>query len=58
MIVALIGLNKGLIGQDIYVTLVLMSLLTTMVAPIFLKRTIGIRKSRNERVVLNVLKTD
>jgi Kef-type K+ transport system membrane component KefB len=37
MIVALIGLNKGLIHQDIYVTLVLMSLLTTMLTPIFLR---------------------
>lgn len=41
MIVALIGLNKGLIGQDIYVTLVLMSLLTTMVTPILLRGIIG-----------------
>lgn len=37
MIVALIGLNKGLIQQDIYVSLVLMSLLTTMVTPILLR---------------------
>ena len=37
MIVALIGLNAGLIGQDIYVTLVLMSLLTTILTPIVLR---------------------
>ena len=34
MIVALIGLEAGLIGQGVYVTLVLMSLLTTLVTPI------------------------
>ena len=34
MIVALIGLESGIIGQDIYVTLVLMSLLTTLITPI------------------------
>lgn len=34
MIVALIGLNAGAIGQDIYVTLILMSLLTTLITPI------------------------
>ncbi len=37
MIVALIGLNKGLIGQEIYVSLVLMSLLTTIITPIVLR---------------------
>jgi Kef-type K+ transport system membrane component KefB len=34
MIVALIGLEAGIIGQGIYVTLVLMSLLTTLFTPI------------------------
>jgi Kef-type K+ transport system membrane component KefB len=34
MIVALIGLETGIIGQDVYVTLVLMSLLTTLITPI------------------------
>ena len=34
MIVALIGLETGIIGQGIYVTLVLMSLLTTLITPI------------------------
>ncbi|MBI2661231.1 cation:proton antiporter [Candidatus Woesearchaeota archaeon] len=37
MIVALIGLNSGLIKQDIYVSLVLMSLLTTIITPIVLR---------------------
>lgn len=37
MIIALLGLNAGLIKQDIYVTLVLMSLLTTIVTPIVLR---------------------
>ncbi len=40
MIVALIGLNAGLIKQDIYVTLVLMSLLTTIITPIVLRNWI------------------
>ena len=34
MIVALIGLNAGIIDQGIYVAIVLMSLLTTLVTPI------------------------
>ena len=37
MIVALLGLNAGLIKQDIYVSLVLMSLLTTIITPIVLR---------------------
>ncbi len=37
MIVAVIGLNSGLIMQDIYISLVLMSLLTTIITPILLK---------------------
>ena len=34
MIVALIGLEAGIIEQGVYVTLVLMSLLTTLITPI------------------------
>lgn len=34
MIVALIGLESGIIGQGVYVALVLMSLLTTIITPI------------------------
>jgi len=37
MIVALIGLNQGLIKQDIYVSIILMSLVTTIVTPIILR---------------------
>jgi Kef-type K+ transport system membrane component KefB len=38
MIVALIGLNLGILKQDVYVSLVLMSLLTTVLVPIILRR--------------------
>ncbi|MFH1174365.1 MAG: cation:proton antiporter [archaeon] len=37
MIVALLGLNAGIIGQNIYVALVLMALLTTVITPFMLK---------------------
>ncbi len=37
MIVALIGLNQGIIGQDIYISIVLMALLTTMITPLVLR---------------------
>lgn len=37
MIIALIGLNAGIIGQDIYVSLVMMSLLTTVATPLLLR---------------------
>jgi Kef-type K+ transport system membrane component KefB len=40
MIVALIGLTQGLIAQDIYVSLVVVALLTTVVSPPLLKRTV------------------
>ncbi|MBE3122152.1 MAG: cation:proton antiporter, partial [Thermoplasmata archaeon] len=40
MIVALIGLNIGIIKQDIYVSLILMSLLTTIFIPIVLRHYI------------------
>ena len=38
MIVALMGLSAGLINQDIYAAIVLMSLLTTIIAPIVLRK--------------------
>ncbi len=41
MIVALIGLNQNIFGQEIYVSLVLMSLLTTIIAPIILRNLFG-----------------
>lgn len=34
MIVALIGLNAGVIGQEIFVAILLMSLVTTVVTPV------------------------
>ncbi len=34
MIVALLGLNLSLIGQDIYASIVVMSILTTVITPI------------------------
>ena len=37
MIIALIGLDRGLIGQDVYVSLIFMSLLTTIITPIVLR---------------------
>lgn len=37
MIVALIGLDEGIIGQDLYVSIILMSLLTTIVPPLLLR---------------------
>ncbi|MCL7474676.1 MAG: cation:proton antiporter [ANME-2 cluster archaeon] len=38
MIAALIGLNAGVIGQEIYSSILIMSLLTTIFAPIFITR--------------------
>jgi Kef-type K+ transport system membrane component KefB len=38
MIVALIGLEAGVVGQDMYVAIILMSLLTTLIAPFTLKK--------------------
>jgi Kef-type K+ transport system membrane component KefB len=37
MIIALIGLDSGLINQDIFVSIILMSLLTTIITPLVLK---------------------
>ncbi len=37
MIIALIGLNLGIFGQDIYVSLILIALLTTVLTPIILR---------------------
>ena len=45
MIVALLGLNQGLIDQPIYVTLVLMSLLTTVVTPMVLRNWLFVEYS-------------
>ena len=35
MIVALIGLQQGIIGQDLYIVVILLSLITTLITPIF-----------------------
>jgi len=48
MIIALMGLNLGYFKQDIYVSLVLMALLTTIITPIVI-RTWLYRKSPNPR---------
>ncbi|MEN6609344.1 MAG: cation:proton antiporter [Methanoregulaceae archaeon] len=40
MIVALIGLNEGIIGQQIYIAVVFMSLITTIVTPIIYRNWI------------------
>lgn len=40
MIVALLGLQQGVIGQPTYLSLVFMSLLTTLVTPPLLRHTI------------------
>ncbi len=45
MIVALIGLKKQIIGQPIYVTVVLMSLITTIITPIILRALLGAKKN-------------
>ncbi len=37
MIIALVGLDGGIIRQDVYVSIILMSLLTTIAAPIILR---------------------
>lgn len=38
MIVALIGLNAGFVGQDVYSSVLLMALLTTVATPVWLKK--------------------
>ena len=50
MIVALIALNAGLIKQDIYVSLVLMSLLTTIITPIVLRN--WIYKNAKNKIIM------
>ena len=45
MIVALIGLNQGLIMQNVYAALVLMSLLTTIIPPLILRNFLFRSKS-------------
>jgi Kef-type K+ transport system membrane component KefB len=49
MIIALIGLTQGLIGQDIYVALVLVALLTTIITPALLKWTVVNRADKGSK---------
>jgi Kef-type K+ transport system membrane component KefB len=46
MIIALIGLDARVIGQDVYVAIILMSLLTTVAAPIILRNLLASRSVR------------
>lgn len=46
MIVALIGLNAGVIGQEIFVAVILMSLITTVITPIVFQNWL-LRPDRN-----------
>jgi Kef-type K+ transport system membrane component KefB len=51
MIVALIGLEHGIIGQGIYVVLVLMSLLTTLITPILYRNWFYRHEYCNEAMI-------
>lgn len=50
IIVATVGLSEGVIGQDLYGVVVAMSILTTLVAPPFLKALFADRVADHERV--------
>jgi Kef-type K+ transport system membrane component KefB len=52
MIIALIGLNQGLINQGAYASLILMSLLTTIIPPLIFRNLIY--KSKKAKVVKEV----
>jgi len=49
MIIALIGLDKGLIDQGVYVTIILMSLLTTIATPLVLRRLLVRKEDEGSR---------
>ena len=49
MIIALIGLNQGLIMQNTYAALVLMSLLTTIIPPLILRNWLFKEKSKPKK---------
>ena len=49
MIVALLGLGKGIIEQPVYVAIIMMSLLTTVVTPVTLKPLMMGRKKKIEK---------
>lgn len=46
IIVATVGLSEGLIGQDLYGVVVAMSILTTLIAPPFLKAVFSDRATK------------
>jgi Kef-type K+ transport system membrane component KefB len=46
MIVALLGLSAGYIGQDVYISIVIMSLLTTIITPIVLRNWVYVETKR------------
>jgi Kef-type K+ transport system membrane component KefB len=48
MIIALIGLNLGILPQQIYVSLILMSLVTTILVPFVLRHYLRDRQSDND----------
>jgi Kef-type K+ transport system membrane component KefB len=49
MIIALIGLNQGLIDQGVYGSIILMSLLTTVIPPLVLRNWIYKDKNKKEK---------
>jgi Kef-type K+ transport system membrane component KefB len=49
MIIALIGLNQGLIDQGVYAAIILMSLLTTVIPPLILRNWVYKDKSKKEK---------
>ncbi len=49
MIIALIGLNQGLIGQGVYASIILMSLLTTVIPPLILRNCIYKDRGKQEQ---------
>jgi Kef-type K+ transport system membrane component KefB len=50
MIVALVGLNLSIIGQDIYASIIVMSLLTTVITPIALRNWLFKKEVKAARV--------
>jgi Kef-type K+ transport system membrane component KefB len=58
MIVALIGLSRGWIAQNIYVALVLMSLLTTVLAPLLLQNWLFRKKKEQNKPAVTSLENN
>jgi len=51
MIIALIGLDGGLIRQDVYVSIILMSLLTTVITPVILRNLLNRKGNLADRLM-------